>query len=100
MVDLSPDLWMGVMRWQRHSTGKYDLDRQRINRQWIGSRSATTACLRMMGGMPSPPMALEGSSEVRAVKVSSKEMLIEQRELSGKDKVSSVKVSALPLKTE
>ena len=53
-----------------------------------------------MGGMSSPPMALEGSSEVRAVKVSSKEMLIEQRELSGKDKVYSVKVSVLPLKTE
>ena len=37
-------------------------------------------CLRIMGGIPSPPIALEGSQEGRAEKVSSSEMVIEQRE--------------------
>ena len=60
-----------------------------------GFQSATAVyiCLRMIGGIPSPPMALEELSEVRAVKVSSSEILIEQRELSGIVQINWISIS-------
>ena len=39
-------------------------------------------CLRIIGGIRSPPAALDGSHEERAAKVSSSVISIEQRELS------------------
>ena len=65
----------------------------------MGSKTATAACLMMIGGVPSPPMALEESSEVRAVKVSSSEILIEQKGLSGKEVPETVR-SVFTEKTE
>ena len=44
----------------------------------MGTTKALAECFKMMGGMPSPPIALEGSREIRTEKVSSIE--IESRE--------------------
>ena len=41
--------------------------------------------LRIIGGIRSPPVALDGSHEERAAKVSSSVISIEQRELTGKE---------------
>ena len=59
---------------------------------------AAAECFRMIGGIPSPPMVLEQSSDERALKVSCKEMLTEHRELLGKDLEDNV--SEWELKTE
>ena len=40
----------------------------------MGSTRGLAACFEMMGGLPSPPIALEGSREMRAEKVSSIEI--------------------------
>ena len=43
-------------------------------------------CFKMMGGKPSLPIAVEGSEEMRAKKVSSIEIHREQRAFSGNSK--------------
>ena len=58
---------------------------QRVNKWCMGFVRAAAECLRMMGGIPSPPMVLEQSSDERALKVSCREMVTEHRELLGKD---------------
>ena len=46
-------------------------------------------CFRITGGMPSPPIALEGSNEARPMNVSLREMLTEEREPSGQKELSN-----------
>ena len=54
----------------------------------------------MRGGIPSPPIALEESREVRAVKVSSYDISIEQRELLSKEERPLGQSLQLEVKTE
>ena len=56
--------------------------------------------LRNNGGTPSPPTALEGSSQIRAVNVSCKVMFTEQKECWRKEEDSKNSASDLMLKTE
>ena len=66
----------------------------------MGSARAVAAYFKMTGGIQSPPIALEGSRVDRAKKVSSRVILIEQREQSGTEEVLRDGVSELVPKTE
>lgn len=61
---------------------------------------AVAASLRIIGGMPLPPIALSSWMEVRTSKIFCTEMSMLQIDISGKDKGGSIEEEELVLNTE